>query len=151
MGNASQPAGVSKEPDLQALQIDNLPKILNFNDEQAPLLVETRQRVIETAKRSGPAKAEAVATTYEKLAEELLSEQLDESRRQAPRHYYEQQLIKARGGLLINLARIWRDAGAAEKCLESLERAIRFARRNRWASIVTALENEKSKLLPSGS
>lgn len=133
------------------LKIDNLPKILNFNDEKTPLLVETRERVIETAKKRGADKAEAVAATYEKLAEELLGEQLDESRRNAPKDHYRQQLIKAKGGLLINMARIWRDAGVPEKCLEALDKAIKFARQNRWASVATALENEKNKLLPSGT
>jgi hypothetical protein len=142
---------MNQETDLSDLAIDNLPTILNFNDEKTPLLVETRQRVIETARQRGADKAEAVAATYEKLAEELLGDQLDDSRRNAPGEHLEQEINKARGGLLINMARIWRDAGVPEKCLESLERAIRFARRNRWASIVTALENEKQKLTPSES
>lgn len=136
---------------LQDVKIDALPAILNFNDEQAPILIETRQRIIDTVRRAGPDKAEAAAATYEQLAEKLLGEQLDESRRNAPADYYKQQVIKARGGLLINLARIWRDAGAPEKCLEALQRAINFAAQNRWASVVTALENEKSKLQPSGT
>ena len=136
---------------LNDLKIDNLPRILNFNDEQAPLLVETRERVIETAQSRGPDKAEAVAATYERLAEELLDEQLDPSRRDAPEEYKIKQLTKARGGLLINLAKIWRDAGVPDKCLEALDRAIKFARQNRWPSIVTALENEKDKLLPTGT
>jgi hypothetical protein len=114
-------------------------------------LVETRERVIETAQNRGPDKAEAVAATYERLAEELLDEQLDPSRRDAPEEYKIKQLTKARGGLLINLAKIWRDAGVPDKCLEALDRAIKFARQNRWPSIVTALENEKDKLLPTGT
>lgn len=150
MGNPAQPTGVNIEDALADLRIDNLPGILNFDDQKTPLLVETRERIVETARTRGPAKAQAVAATYEKLAEETLPEQLDESQRSAPADNYQRQLAKARGGLLINMARIWRDAGAAEKCLEALERAIGFARANRWASIVTALENEKHKLLPSG-
>ncbi|HVX58907.1 MAG TPA: hypothetical protein VG964_04235 [Candidatus Saccharimonadales bacterium] len=139
------------QANLADLKIDNLPSILNFDDKKEPLLVETRERVVETAKTKGADKAEAVAATYEKLAEELLPEQLDESQRNTPQDHYQRLLLKARGGLLINMAKIWRDAGVPEKCLEALERAIQFARTNRWASVVTALENEKHKLLPSGS
>lgn len=151
MGNPAQPAGISPREALADLAIDNLPSILNFDDQKTPLLAETRERIVETAKARGPAKAEAVAATYEKLAIESLPEQLDESQRNAPPDNYQRQLARARGGLLINLARIWRDAGAVEKCLEALERAISFARQNRWASIVTALETERHKLLPSSS
>jgi hypothetical protein len=131
---------------LSSLKLDNLPKVLNFDDSKNPLLHQTAQRIIDTAKKN-PSRAEAVAATYEKLAEENLEEQLDESRQNAPLDYRRQQIIKARGGLLINLARIWRDAGLPEKCRQALDRAIAFARANRWASIVTALENERQKLL----
>lgn len=134
---------------LRDLRLDNLPRVLNFDEARDPLLVETAQRIISTAKQD-PDKAEAVAATYEQIAVENLEEQLDESRRQAPEDYRQQQLIKARGGLLINMARIWRDAGIASKCREALDRAIEFAKRNRWSSVVTALENERQKLHTHG-
>jgi len=142
-----QPASVAPGDNLSNLKLDNLPKVMNFDDSKNPLLSRTAQRIIETAQKS-PARAEAVAATYEKLAEENLDDQLDESRQNAPADYYRQQIIKARGGLLINLARIWRDAGAPEKCRQALDRAIAFARANRWASVVTALETERQKLMP---
>lgn len=151
MGDIAQSAGIGdSEETLVDLQIDNLPKILNYDDEKVPILVETRERLIETAKHRGPDKAEGAAITYEKIAEEHLGDQLDESRRNAPADDYERQIVKARGGLLINIARIWRDAGAREKCLEALERAIRYARENRWASVATALETERRKLTGPG-
>lgn len=151
MGDTAQPPGINEVEDgLVDVQIDSLPKILNYDDEKVPILVETRQRIIETARKRGPEKAEGAAITYEKIAEEFLDEQLDESRKNAPADYYRREIARARGGLLINLARIWRDAGAREKCLEALERAISYARANRWASVATALESERRKLLPPG-
>ena len=138
----------SVDINLQNLRLDNLPRVLNFDESRDPLLVETAQRIIQTAHQN-PEKAAAAAATYEKIAEQKLEDQLDESRLQAPADYRQQQLVKARGGLLINMARIWRDAGVISNCREALDRAIEFARSNRWASVVTALENERQKLIPS--
>lgn len=133
---------------LKNLRLDNLPRLLNFDESRDPLLVETAQRIIETA-QNDPKKASAVAATYEKIAQENLEEQLDDSRRHAPDDYRQRQLTKARGGLLINLACIWRDAGRAGKCREALDRAIEFAKLNHWSSVVTALEDERQKLAPA--
>jgi hypothetical protein len=132
---------------LRSLRIENLARILNFNDERNPALVETRQRLIETARAKGVPQAEAVAATYEKLAKENLAAQANGSSEDGRK----QQLTKAQCGLLINLAQIWREAGVTSKCLESLERAINFARQKHWASVVTALENEKQKLQTTGA
>lgn len=140
--------GNTAQINLSSLKLDNLPRVLNFDDSKNPLLSQTAERIIKTAQKS-LARAEAVAATYEKLAEENLDDQLDESRQNAPPDYYAKQITKARGGLLINLARIWRDAGMVEKCRQALDRAIAFARANRWASVVTALENERQKLQPN--
>ncbi|HEU5005154.1 MAG TPA: hypothetical protein VFT49_03665 [Candidatus Saccharimonadales bacterium] len=136
---------------LSSLQLDGLSDILNFRSDAAPGLIETEQRVIETARQSGPDKAEAVLNTYKKIAEEQLTQQLDISRKQAPAPVLEQELNKARGGLLINIARIWRDAGAVDKCIDALDRAIDYAKKNRWASIATRLESEKHKLTPAST
>lgn len=144
-------ANTTRRQRLASLQLDSLAKILNFNDSASPALVETRDRVIDTARKKGPGQAEAVVATYQKIAEEALEEQLDPSRRNAPRQVREQEITKARGGLLISIARIWRDAGVPDKCLEALDRAIDFAKQNRWASVVTRLESEKQKLIPSGT
>lgn len=129
MGGDPQPTGLSPKERLKKVKLDNLPVILNFDDEKTPVLVETRERVIRTVHEGSVAKAAAVASTYEKMAEDLLDTQLDESRRNAPPDSYQKELTKARAGLLINLARIWRDAGVPGKCVEAIDRAIRFAKK----------------------
>ena len=130
--------------DQAEFDIASLPRILNFNESQAPLLERIHQRIIEAAKSQSVPTAEAVVNTYHALAQAHVKGQLEET--DLPKSVVRNLQAKARLGILIKIAEIWHEAGVIDRCIKALDHAIHYAHQMRWPSIVKAIEIEKHKL-----
>ena|SRR3569833_587330 len=128
----------------EPVDLATLPEILNFKEEDFPLLSETHERIVEAAQAGGLKQAEAASSTYQELAETHVKEQLASGSHPEP--IKQTMYSKARCGILVKIAGIWHEAGKFGQCSKSLDRAIAYARNMRWESIATALEIEKDKL-----
>lgn len=128
-------------------RLASLSGILHFWEAESPALVETHHRILETIEEKGPEAAEAVANTYIELGDSYLQQ-----RYPAGRGAHHSRLYRlARGGLLIQLAAIWKEADPSRPTvrhffLAQLDQAIDYCQRMRWQSVVTALETEKKSL-----
>lgn len=130
--------------------IQSLPRMLNFTEEDAPILKQTHERIVKAARNKADDSAEAASHTYRDLAEVHVEQQL-RRQRDLPNHILKNIRAKAILGIKIKIAQIWHEAGAIERCIKSLDNAISYARRRRWDSIATALEIEKAKLHSAGA
>jgi len=128
------------------LDIASLPHILNFSEEEAPLLERTHQRILETAQEDSIERAEAVTSTYHALAHAHVENQIETKHQGLPKPVRRRLQAKASLGILIKIAHIWHEIGVTEATLRHLDNAIRYARHMHWPSIITLLENEKQKL-----
>lgn len=128
------------------LRIDNLPEILDFHEDKSPLLVETRRRLEAAAKKRHTDQAEAIANTYKETAKAYLEQSVARSKTSTASHR-----ARVYGGMLINLARIWKRLGLRQQCLAAIDDALQFCQQRRWDSVAVVLESEKSRLLSSNA